>query len=338
MKYIIEVLLLSFSLLISSTKGTTPVCSDCVVYSTGKDGSLWGRENGDYCKLSSKCVDEAKTSRKVIAISKSTIVNKKKKDTKKKTTTTKITKTKTTKTTKPATTSSTYVNGTLICNGCEVTATGGQESLWGWENEKSCLIDYEKCNIKAPEVDVEKNKKIAEANHKKNSSDYLVCNGCTITDIGEDGSYWGWEDNYSCQIDNILCNYNAKEATKTTTPPLRGSDGTLICNTCKYTSIDNSLVAWNTENGEKCRVLGSRCNFNSSPHPWCSGCTPTDYTSYGEPFGWENQNSCLINEVKCGIIKYEDGNDLQKVSAAASKVKFYYIYYLIAFLSVIFII
>jgi len=32
-----------------------------------------------------------------------------------------------------------------MCNGCTITGTGGDQSLWGWENNTACEIDTGKC-------------------------------------------------------------------------------------------------------------------------------------------------------------------------------------------------
>ena len=36
-------------------------------------------------------------------------------------------------------------HGAPMCDGCEITGTGGDQSLWGWENEVACEIDTSKC-------------------------------------------------------------------------------------------------------------------------------------------------------------------------------------------------
>jgi len=37
-------------------------------------------------------------------------------------------------------------HGGPYCNGCEVTYTGKDEALWGWENNTSCEINLDKCS------------------------------------------------------------------------------------------------------------------------------------------------------------------------------------------------
>jgi len=39
-------------------------------------------------------------------------------------------------------------HGSPMCKGCVVTGTGGDKSLWGWENYTACEIDTKKCNAK----------------------------------------------------------------------------------------------------------------------------------------------------------------------------------------------
>jgi len=36
-------------------------------------------------------------------------------------------------------------HGAPLCNGCTITGTGGDNSLWGWENNIACEIDTAKC-------------------------------------------------------------------------------------------------------------------------------------------------------------------------------------------------
>ena len=36
-------------------------------------------------------------------------------------------------------------HGAPLCDGCTVTGTGGDQSLWGWENNSACEIDTSKC-------------------------------------------------------------------------------------------------------------------------------------------------------------------------------------------------
>jgi len=335
MKYIFGGILL-VSLLFSNTEAITyPVCSDCTVYATGEDGSLWGWSNGNFCTLSEKCTSNApKTTKKKVETTTKVITYSKKKitsTTKREVTTKK--NTTTVKTTSTSTSIKTDEKGNLICNGCEITATGGDKSLWGWENEKSCIIDSIKCNAKTQALDPNK----AKANHTVNDAGFYVCNQCEVTETSIDGSYWGWEDEASCVIDNVKCNLTTAQGQKTTTPLLRGKDGILICTTCQYTEILEDTTTWNYENGERCRVIGSRCNFNTTPYPWCSGCVVTDYGEDGAAYGWENQNSCLVNEVSCGIINNGSDNQLQK-DAAASGIKTNTLYHIIVSLIIILII
>lgn len=297
MKYIQALgLLLASSLIVSNVEASIPKCSDCNVFTKGKDGSLWGWEDDSFCRIPKRCY-KTSTTKKATST---------KKTTKKTTTTKKVTTTAASKTTvkaAPVNTSGphqTDAKGNMICNGCTVTGTGNDLSLWGWEDETSCIIDTNKCK------DVESAKAaptpnaIALANHKKDKANNLICNQCNVTATGKDNSLWGWEDEASCIIDNAKCGLSEPAANKPAAAN-RGKDGILICSTCEVAETHSDTTLWNTENGEPCRVIGSRCHINSTPHGWCHGCVVTDTGGDGSLYGWENVQSCLINEQACGL-------------------------------------
>ncbi|ORX83357.1 hypothetical protein BCR32DRAFT_292032 [Anaeromyces robustus] len=312
MKYILGLLLV---LLVNNIEASTPKCSDCTVYATGKDGTSWGWENDSFCKLPSKCYSTT-TKKSSIVKTKSTYINKKTttstKDSDKSTTqkvttsnkTTVVTSNKsttikistttdknetttnvssTTVTSTVASPMQTDANGKLICNECNVESTGGDGSLWGFENEKSCIVDATKCNIKTDTTN------------------------------------------------------QAANNTTTTTKQERGKDGILICSTCEYTRIDDDTTTWNTENGEDCRVIGSRCGFNKTPHPWCSGCVVTATGEDGALYGWESQASCLINEIDCGFVDKKNNSHVETESSAIAE-RYVNLYYVIATLLTLFIV
>ncbi|ORX54247.1 hypothetical protein BCR36DRAFT_322619 [Piromyces finnis] len=310
MKYIHTLgLLLASTLIVSNVEAAYPKCSDCIVFATGKDGSLWGWENESFCRISKKCYST--TTKKVKTSTKKTT----KKTTTKKLTTKKLTtkKTKVTAnvatevaptTTIPATippapikTSGphqTNARGQMICNACTVTATGGDNSLWGYEDDKSCVIDEVRCNVKSATETAPPPNDVALANHQKDGSGNLICNGCNVTETGGDQSLWGYEDNASCIIDRVKCKLEAPKKNK--------DDGIPICDTCVALETHSDTTLWNYENGKACRVIGSRCNINSTPYSWCKGCVVTEYGGDGAAFGWENEQSCLVNEQSCGYV------------------------------------
>jgi len=199
--------LLFASLLLNNIEATKfPKCSGCTVYATGKDGVVWGWEEDNFCKISSsKCG---------ITIRKSTTIRKSSTTTPKTTTSTKTTTTN--NSTSSSTSTPSYdANGNIKCNGCEVTSTKSDKSLWGQENGKSCIIDENKCKEKLSE------KKDSNEAHKKvdvNSSDKkdtdsneeIVCTGCQVTSTGKDNTLWGIENGTSCKIDETLCKNKTK--------------------------------------------------------------------------------------------------------------------------------
>ncbi|KAL6590479.1 hypothetical protein U3516DRAFT_920371 [Neocallimastix sp. 'constans'] len=322
MKFTFGLLLVS-SLLLKNVKSTIPECTDCDTFATGKDGSLWGWENDSFCKIPSSCSSSSKNSNE------SDSKTEKSKVTSATTTTKSSVKAKATST--GAATHEKDENGNVICNGCTVTGTGGNDSLWGWEDEASCIISKTKCEGKLEEVKTPSNS-TSSATHEKDASGNLICNECNVTSTGGDGSYWGWEDEASCIIDNVKCKLSPP---KTEMKALeRGPDGILICSTCEYTRVDKDTTTWNTENGEDCRVIGSRCGINTTPHPWCSGCVVTGTGNDGALYGWENNSSCLINEITCGIVD-SHGEYTQVSSAQVTKMNS--LYYAMASLTALFV-
>jgi len=374
MKYVLELLLAS--LLLNNVKASSPKCRECNVFATGKDGTLWGWEDDTFCKLSSSCYDNSyksttkKRTTTYTTTKKTTIYSSYKKTSTiiKSSTyiaptsstyhshvsssavvasaaaTTKVSSTSNSTTTSKIASSTsaaasethkTDAKGNLVCNGCVVTATGGDKSLWGWENEKSCIIDEVACQGKLTEEKKEDTN--SAEGQKKDASGRLVCNGCTVTSTGGDGTLWGLENEETCVIDTALCKLSTTEP-KTTKQAERGSDGILICSTCEYTRLDDDTTTWNVENGEECRVIGSRCNFNKTPHPWCSGCVVTATGGDGALYGWENNNSCLINEIDCGFIKNPNAKPSSKVEASSATQIYASMYYIIATFVTIFIV
>jgi len=160
MKYILELFVITL-FLISKVESSLPKCSTCIVYGIGKDGALWGLENNSFCKISSKCKPNVNIITKKKSTKKSTKTKTVKKSTNKKTSKKSNNKKTTTTVTTPPTPvpHQTDERGNFICNGCIVTATGGDNSLWGWEEEKSCIISLTNCKGKLKE---EKKKKIVK--------------------------------------------------------------------------------------------------------------------------------------------------------------------------------
>jgi len=196
----------------------------------------------------------------------------------------------------------TNANGNMICNGCTVTATGGDNSLWGWEDENSCVIDENKCNVHVDSDSPPPPNEKAVQNHKKDSNGNLICNLCEITATGNDkASYWGWEDDASCIIDKVKCRLD-DQSIAATKPVTRGKDGILICSFCEATETHADHSLWSVENGEICKILGSRCNINHTKLEWCKECSVTATGDDGALYGWENLQSCIINEQTCDLV------------------------------------
>ncbi|OUM58455.1 carbohydrate-binding module family 10 protein [Piromyces sp. E2] len=294
MKFVLGVLLVS-SLLLNNIEASVPKCSDCEVFATGKDGTLWGWEDDSFCRLSSKCSSSSGSSKTKTTAKLTTTVIKKttsiKKDDPSKTSSSEKA------TTKPSSSDSSSASSS------DATTT---ESNPNYSSSGTVAISATSMSV-------------------SNDGNHETCKGCNVAATGGDGSLWGWEDNATCIIDTEACKIttpnDANKTNSATTTAERGSDGILICSTCEYTRIDEDTTTWNKENGEDCRVIGSRCGFNKTPHPWCSGCVVTGTGGDGALYGWENNASCLINEIDCGLVKKPGTNNTSKVNAGNSKVE-----------------
>jgi len=88
-------------------------------------------------------------------------------------------------------------HGSPLCVGCKVTGTGGDLSLWGWENDEACEIDVDKCGDLTP----------PEGSGPHGSP---MCKGCKVTGTGGDKSLWGWENDEACEIDYDKCGLEDK--------------------------------------------------------------------------------------------------------------------------------
>jgi len=98
-----------------------------------------------------------------------------------------------------AATAATGPHGAPMCKGCTVTGTGGDRSLWGWENNVACEINTSKCKVSTT------TKKTTSKTTKKGPHGSPICTGCTVTGTGGDKSLWGWENNKACEIDTAKC-------------------------------------------------------------------------------------------------------------------------------------
>lgn len=284
MKCVLGLLLVS-SLLLNNIEASIPKCSDCTVFATGKDGTLWGWEDDSFCKLSSKCSSSEGSSISTTKTRTTTVI--------KKTTTVK----------KESSTTKTYASTTKASDATTAAATSAAPAPSVVNTSSSEAAASTTAASSATSAST-----TSTGDKKKDAAGNIICTGCSVTGTGGDGSFWGWEDNASCIIDNDACKLTSSaEPQKTNTPLQRGSDGVLICSTCEYTRIDDDTTTWNKENGEDCRVIGSRCGFNKTPHPWCGGCVVTGTGGDGALYGWENNASCLINEIECGFIEKPNG-------------------------------
>jgi len=188
----------------------------------------------------------------------------------------------------------TFINKKVYCEGCIVTGTGGDGSLWGWEHEKACEIDKETCGYNSG---------------KPIDDGKVYCKGCVVTATGDDGSLWGWEDEKSCIVDEKICKDGEEKPSENNDN--NEDDGKIYCKGCVVTATggDNSLWGW--EDQKSCQINEKKCK-NKEENPsennddneddgkiYCKGCVVTATGGNNSLWGWENQKSCQINEKKC---------------------------------------
>jgi len=202
----------------------------------------------------------------------------------------------------------TFINKKVYCEGCVVTGTGGDGSLWGWENEKSCEIDKETCGYNAG--------KPIDNGGNDNSAEKIYCKGCDVTATGDDGSLWGWEDEKSCQINEEACKNNTDK------PADNGNNTStekIYCKGCEVTATGGDGSLWGWENEKSCQINEEACknkpadngNTTQVEKIICKGCDVTATGGDGSLWGWENEKSCQINEEACKNKPADNGNTTQ---------------------------
>jgi len=237
-------------------------CRGCEITATGGDGSLWGWENEISCRINNEACG--------IAIEEIVGNN-----------------------------DDTSTSDDGYCRGCEITATGDDGSLWGWENETSCRINNEACGIAIEEI--------VGDNDDTSTSEYGYCKGCEITATRDDGSLWGWENEKSCQINKNACGLNSNNTNNND----NGTSSSIYCNGCEVTATGGDGSLWGWENEKSCQINNKACGFdsnettndddNASSGVYCNGCQVTATGSDESLWGWENEKSCQIDKIACNI-------------------------------------
>ncbi|ORX42538.1 hypothetical protein BCR36DRAFT_587119 [Piromyces finnis] len=278
MKSILGLLLVS-SLLLNNVKASIPKCNECSVFATGKDGTLWGWEEDSFCKLPTKCSSSSSSNgsatTKTSTIKKTTTVIKKTTTINKNDSSSSSSSSKTTVPTSSvtaavassatATSSSTASNaaattsgnaaanhkkneaGNYICNGCSVTATGGDGMLWGWEDEESCVIDTVLCKLNTSTTSTAAAAATSSNAPERGSDGILICSTCEYTRIDKDTTTWNKENGEDCRVISSRCGFN-----KTPHP---------WCSGCVVTGTgsDGALFGW--ENSASCLINEITCGF-----------------------------------------------------------------------------
>eukprot|EP00833_Pecoramyces_ruminatium_P014586 jgi/Orpsp1_1/1188618/evm.model.d7180000066129.1 len=108
-------------------------------------------------------------------------------------------------------------NGFPYCQYCVVTATGGDGNLWGWENEQSCIVEYNHCKnenekpktttttikttttVKTTTTTTKKSEPTNSGNCFSIALGYNCCSGCEIIYTDDDGK-WGVENGQWCGL------------------------------------------------------------------------------------------------------------------------------------------
>ncbi|KAG4107914.1 glycoside hydrolase [Neocallimastix lanati (nom. inval.)] len=131
-----------------------------------------------------------------------------------------------------------YSNKKTYCKGCVVTGTGGDGSLWGWEDNKACRIDVETCKIgqDTPEPTTEPTieptvEPTPETGCKAEALGYKCCSTC-VSILEDENGLWGAENGEWCGItDKCIQNYNECWSTQFGYP---------CCDTCDVFLSDES--------------------------------------------------------------------------------------------------
>eukprot|EP00833_Pecoramyces_ruminatium_P002543 jgi/Orpsp1_1/1176575/evm.model.c7180000058148.1 len=211
------------------------------------------------------------------------------------------------------------------CSSCDVTATGSDGTLWGWENNQSCRIDNSKCNSGSDNsndsnINYEDSNSNSSSNTSSdsNSSDIIYCSSCDATATSSDGSLWGWENNQSCRIDDNKCNNgnnnnsndsninyedsNSNSSSNTssdsTSSDSTSSDSTSSDSTSSDSTSSDSTSSDSTSS-DSTSSDSTSSDSTSSDTIYCSSCDVTATGSDGSLWGWENNQSCRINSNQC---------------------------------------
>jgi len=187
----------------------------------------------------------------------------------------------------------TFVNKKTYCEGCVVTGTGGDGSLWGWENEKACQIDVETCKDKPADKPTEE------------ASDDGMCKGCVVTATGGGGSLWGWENEKSCRIDEKKCNGSSTDepTEKPTEKPAETcqfaiDQGYKCCSHCVFI-VEEDGGLWGADNGDWCGISDEcqksyeKCWSARHGYPCCDSCDVFETDELGD-WGVMDGNWCGI--------------------------------------------
>jgi hypothetical protein len=166
----------------------------------------------------------------------------------------------------------TFINKKVYCKGCVVTGTGGDGSLWGWENEKSCEIDVATCGLDG-------NGGSEDKPEEQQDDGKIYCKGCEVTATGGDNSLWGWENQKSCQIDVKACGLdgNGDSEDKPSSTCKFEALGYKCCSNCIAVFEDDDGY-WGSENNEWCGITEEcvksydECWSNKSGYPCCDSC------------------------------------------------------------------
>eukprot|EP00833_Pecoramyces_ruminatium_P016685 jgi/Orpsp1_1/1190717/evm.model.d7180000080729.1 len=182
------------------------------------------------------------------------------------------------------------------CSSCDVTATGSDGTLWGWENNQSCRIDNSKCNSGSDNTN-DSNNNYDDSNSSSNissdsnSSDNTYCSSCDVTATGSDGTLWGWENNQSCRINSSYCD-NGNSNSNDSNLNYDDSDSSSNLSYDDHSNDDSN-------SGTSSDSFPSSSDSTSSDNTYCSSCDVTATGSDGTLWGWENNQSCRINSSYC---------------------------------------
>ena len=152
---------------------------------------------------------------------------------------------------------------------------------WGWENNRSCIVD---------------------GNNTENFASTRNRQICKYLSSDSNGDGFGWEDNDTCIIGSTSSG-SAPTATSGNTPDRVTAASDSSKPVCRSSSSDPDGDGFGWENNQSCLVTGSstvNTNSDSSSNNSKPSCSSRSSDPDGDGFGWENNRSCIVDASSTG--------------------------------------